>query len=140
MKIRFFVLAMLLVCMAWSEDKVDTPKDTLERWLSYFEKGAIEKYVEEALLLEKIIEMKSSKEKMAALCTKNKQFFVDTLKASLKPKTSTILSDGENSVAVFYWVEPLYGYEAMSLLKKGDKWIACKMYKTGDPVSSRDKP
>lgn len=41
---------MLLICVLWSEDKVDMPQDTIEHWLSYFEKETFEKYVDEARL------------------------------------------------------------------------------------------
>ena len=55
------LISTFFICSAlYSNEEADTPKETIERWLSYFNENTVDKYVEEALLPEKIKEINTS--------------------------------------------------------------------------------
>jgi hypothetical protein len=140
MKIIITILIVTLSTLLPAGEVKNNPTDTVKRWLKYFETGKVNKYVDEALLVERMKEMGISKKEMVVNCTRNKQFFIDTLTASLNPLTVSILDDGDDKLAIYYWTKSINGYVAMSLYKKDKKWVACRMYQKGEPVSSKDKP
>ena len=102
MKIIITILIVTLSTLLPAGEVKNNPTDTVKRWLKYFETGKVNKYVDEALLVERMKEMGISKKEMVVNCTRNKQFFIDTLTASLNPLTVSILDDGDDKLAIYY--------------------------------------
>jgi len=114
----------------------ESPVQVVERWLSYFRDGEVEKYADEGLLLSEIEKMGSTRGQMIERCRTNKEFFVAILSAMKGTRNVTILDDGKKRVAAFYFQKTTRGYYAATLRWRDGRWIVGQMYKPGQPVTS----
>jgi hypothetical protein len=119
-----------------SPEAEESPRVVVERWHSYFAEDKVEKYVDEALIASEIRKVGSTPAQMTERCKANKEFFVAILEAMKEPKTVSILDDGTNKIAVFYFKENTRGYHAASLKWLEGRWVVGTMYRPGEPVST----